>query len=664
MNPIDPELAPLSINTIRMLAADAVEEAHSGHPGAPMGVAPMAYLLWTRFLKHNPTDPGWPNRDRFVLSMGHASMLLYSMLYLTGYELTLGDLRHFRQWGSITPGHPEYGVTPGVETTAGPLGQGFGIGVGMALAERIMGARYNTDGFPIFDHYTYAFCSDGDLMEGVASEAASLAGHHQLGKLIYLYDDNSITIDGKTDLTFTENVRRRFQAYGWHVSNPLDGNDLQALSNAIIKARRDQRPSLIICRTTIAEGSPNKANTAEAHGAPLGAEELRLTKANLGWPEYESFLVPERVLQHLSAEEAGRKAQTKWEALVERYCEQFPEKGERLKLELAGELPEGWADALPTYEVGTSAVATRKASGKIINVLAPLIENLVGGSADLTPSNNTYIEVSRHQSPASPEGRYLHFGVREHAMGAICNGLALHGGLRPFAATFLVFSDYMRPSIRLAAMMGLPVIYIFTHDSIGLGEDGPTHQPVEQAMSLRLIPNMQVIRPADANETVQAWQLALQRTDGPTAILLSRQQLPVLDPERTPGAVNGGYILSRTSGTPQVVLIATGSEVHLALEAKALLEDEKIGTQVTSLPCWEVFQQQNTEYREAVLPSGSVKVALEAGVTLGWERWVGTPAHAHGLDRFGASAPGETVLRELGFTAEAVVERAKKLLEE
>lgn len=664
MNPIDPELAPLSINTIRMLAADAVEEAHSGHPGAPMGVAPMAYLLWTRFLKHNPTDPGWPNRDRFVLSMGHASMLLYSMLYLTGYELTLGDLRHFRQWGSITPGHPEYGVTPGVETTAGPLGQGFGIGVGMALAERIMGARYNTDGFPIFDHYTYAFCSDGDLMEGVASEAASLAGHHQLGKLIYLYDDNSITIDGKTDLTFTENVRRRFQAYGWHVSNPLDGNDLQALSNAIIKARRDQRPSLIICRTTIAEGSPNKANTAEAHGAPLGAEELRLTKANLGWPEYESFLVPERVLQHLSAEEAGRKAQTKWEALVERYCEQFPEKGERLKLELAGELPEGWADALPTYEVGTSAVATRKASGKIINVLAPLIENLVGGSADLTPSNNTYIEVSGHQSPASPEGRYLHFGVREHAMGAICNGLALHGGLRPFAATFLVFSDYMRPSIRLAAMMGLPVIYIFTHDSIGLGEDGPTHQPVEQAMSLRLIPNMQVIRPADANETVQAWQLALQRTDGPTAILLSRQQLPVLDPERTPGAVNGGYILSRTSGTPQVVLIATGSEVHLALEAKALLENEKIGTQVTSLPCWEVFQQQNTEYREAVLPSGSVKVALEAGVTLGWERWVGTPAHAHGLDRFGASAPGETVLRELGFTAEAVVERVKKLLEE
>ncbi len=664
MNPIDPELAPLSINTIRMLAADAVEEAHSGHPGAPMGVAPMAYLLWTRFLKHNPTDPGWPNRDRFVLSMGHASMLLYSMLYLTGYELTLGDLRHFRQWGSITPGHPEYGVTPGVETTAGPLGQGFGIGVGMALAERIMGARYNTDGFPIFDHYTYAFCSDGDLMEGVASEAASLAGHHQLGKLIYLYDDNSITIDGKTDLTFTENVRRRFQAYGWHVSNPLDGNDLQALSNAIIKARRDQRPSLIICRTTIAEGSPNKANTAEAHGAPLGAEELRLTKANLGWPEYESFLVPERVLQHLSAEEAGRKAQTEWEALVERYCEQFPEKGERLKLELAGELPEGWADALPTYEVGTSAVATRKASGKIINVLAPLIENLVGGSADLTPSNNTYIEVSGHQSPASPEGRYLHFGVREHAMGAICNGLALHGGLRPFAATFLVFSDYMRPSIRLAAMMGLPVIYIFTHDSIGLGEDGPTHQPVEQAMSLRLIPNMQVIRPADANETVQAWQLALQRTDGPTAILLSRQQLPVLDPERTPGAVNGGYILSRTSGTPQVVLIATGSEVHLALEAKALLENEKIGTQVTSLPCWEVFQQQNTEYREAVLPSGSVKVALEAGVTLGWERWVGTPAHAHGLDRFGASAPGETVLRELGFTAEAVVERVKKLLEE
>lgn len=664
MGTIDSELARLSINTIRMLAADAVEEANSGHPGAPMGVAPMAYLLWTRFLNHNPQDPTWPNRDRFVLSMGHASMLLYSMLFLTGYDITLDDIRSFRQWGSCTPGHPEYGETPGVEATTGPLGQGVGMGVGMALAERILANRHNTREFPIFDHYTYAFCSDGDLMEGVASEAASLAGHLRLGKLIYFYDDNGITIDGPTDLSFSENVRKRFQAYGWHVQEPLDGNDLEALSGAIVKAQRDKRPSLIICRTNIAEGSPNKVNTSGAHGAPLGAEELRLTKANLGWPEEESFFVPEDVRQHLSALEAGQKAQEKWEALLEGYCKKFPEKGAQLIRELAGTLPEGWVDRLPVFETGTSAIATRSASGEIINTVAPLIENLVGGSADLTPSNNTLIEGGSNQSFESPEGRYLHFGVREHAMGAICNGLALHGGLRPYGATFHVFSDYMRPSIRLAAMMGLPVIYIFTHDSIGLGEDGPTHQPVEQTMSLRLIPNMHVIRPADANETTQAWRLALERTDGPTALLLSRQKLPVLDPDRTTGALQGGYILSRTSGNPQVVLIATGSEVHLALEAKALLEEEKIGTQVTSLPCWEVFQKQNPEYREEVLPSGSMKFALEAGVTLGWERWTGTPAHVHGLDRFGASAPYETIFEELGFTAEAVVDRVKILLEE
>lgn len=664
MGTIDSELARLSINTIRMLAADAVEEANSGHPGAPMGVAPMAYLLWTRFLNHNPQDPTWPNRDRFVLSMGHASMLLYSMLFLTGYDITLDDIRSFRQWGSCTPGHPEYGETPGVEATTGPLGQGMGMGVGMALAERILANRFNTREFPIFDHYTYAFCSDGDLMEGVASEAASLAGHLRLGKLIYFYDDNGITIDGPTDLSFSENVRKRFQAYGWHVQESLDGNDLEALSGAIVKAQRDKRPSLIICRTNIAEGSPNKVNTSGAHGAPLGAEELRLTKANLGWPEEESFFVPEDVRQHLSALEAGQKAQEKWEVLLEGYCKKFPEKGAQLIRELAGTLPEGWADRLPVFETGTSAIATRSASGEIINTVAPLIENLVGGSADLTPSNNTLIEGGSNQSFESPEGRYLHFGVREHAMGAICNGLALHGGLRPYGATFLVFSDYMRPSIRLAAMMGLPVIYIFTHDSIGLGEDGPTHQPVEQTMSLRLIPNMHVIRPADANETTQAWRLALERTDGPTALLLSRQKLPVLDPDRTTGALQGGYILSRTSGNPQVVLIATGSEVHLALEAKALLEEKKIGTQVTSLPCWEVFQKQNPEYREEVLPSGSMKFALEAGVTLGWERWTGTPAHVHGLDRFGASAPYETIFEELGFTAEAVVDRVKILLEE
>ncbi len=664
MDTIDPKLAELSINTIRILSAEAVEEAGSGHPGAPMGAAPMAYLLWSRFLRHNPEDPAWPDRDRFVLSMGHASMLLYSMLHLTGYDLTLEEISNFRQWGSSTPGHPEYGNTPGVEATTGPLGQGFGMGVGMALAERILASRYNEERFPIFNHYTYALCSDGDLMEGVASEAASLAGHLKLGRLIYLYDDNGISIDGSTDLSFTEDVRKRFQAYGWHVPVSIDGNDLEALAGAVVKARREKRPSLIICRTRIAEGSPNKVNTAGAHGSPLGPEELKLTKANLGWPEDEPFYIPENVRQHLSAKDKGRTAQEKWESLLEQYCRKFPEKGERLKMELAGELAEGWEDHIPVFEAGSSAMATRGASGNTINSIAPIIENLLGGSADLTPSNNTIFDGATDQSSESPEGRYLRFGVREHGMGAICNGLSLHGGLRPYCATFLVFSDYMRPSIRLAALMGLPVIYVFTHDSVGLGEDGPTHQPVEQTMSLRLIPNLNVFRPADANETAVGWRLALERTDGPTAIILSRQKLPVLDPERTVGATSGGYTLSRTSGNPQVVLIATGSEVHLALEAKALLEEERIGTQIVSLPCWEIFQKQSPEYREEVLPSGSLKVALEAGVTIGWERWTGSRANIHGIDRFGASAPYETIFENFGFTAEAVVDRVKLLLEE
>ena len=664
MDTIDPKLAELSINTIRILSAEAVEEANSGHPGAPMGTAPMAYLLWSRFLKHNPGDPAWPDRDRFVLSMGHASMLLYSMLHLTGYDLTLKEIRNFRQWGSSTPGHPEYGHTPGVEATTGPLGQGFGIGVGMALAERILSARYNEEKFPVFNHYTYALCSDGDLMEGVASEAASLAGHLKLGKLVYLYDDNNISIDGSTDLSFTEDVRKRFQAYGWHVPSPVQGTDLEALAKIIVKARREKRPSLIICQTRIAEGSPNKVNTSGAHGSPLGPKELKLTKANLSWPEVEPFYIPENVRQHLSAKEKGRTTQEKWESQLKKYCSKFPEKGEQLKKELAGELAEGWEDHIPVFEAGSSPQATRSASGNTINSVAPIIQNLLGGSADLTPSNNTMFNDAIDQSSETPDGRYLRFGVREHGMGAICNGLALHSGLRPYCATFLVFSDYMRPSIRLAALMGLPVIYIFTHDSIGLGEDGPTHQPVEQTMSLRLIPNLNVFRPADANETAISWRLALERTDGPTAILLSRQKLPILDSERTMGAASGGYTLSRTTGNPQVVLIATGSEVHLALETKALLEEEEIGTQVVSLPCWEIFQKQSPEYREEVLPSGSLKIAVEAGVTIGWERWTGTRAHVHGLDRFGASAPYETIFRNLGFTAEAVVDRVKLLLEE
>jgi len=663
MSSVAKSIDSLSVDTIRMLSADTVENANSGHPGAPMGTAAMAYLLWTRFLKHDPADPEWPDRDRFVLSIGHASALLYSLLHLTGYDLSLDDLKNFRQWNSRTPGHPEYRETPGVECTTGPLGQGIAMGAGMAMAERIMADRYNRNGYPLFDHHTWVFCGDGDMMEGVSAEAASLAGHQGLGKLIVLYDDNGITIDGPTDLAFTEDVRRRFQSYNWHVQEGVDGNDLEALEAAFGKARRNKRPSLIICRTTIAWGSPNKSGTAGAHGSPLGAEEIKLTRRNLGWPEDEPFHVPPGVREHMDGIARGAEVHGKWLELFTRYGEMYPDETDRLTGELAGVLKAGWTEYLPEFEAGSKPIATRSASGMVLNALAPVIENLTGGSADLAPSNKTELDGEPDQSSEFPGGRYIRFGVREHAMGAICNGLALHGGLRPFAATFLVFSDYMRPSIRLAALMKLPVIYVFTHDSIAVGEDGPTHQPVEHTMSLRLIPGLQVLRPADANETVQAWRIAMERTDGPTAILLSRQNLPVLDPERTAATDHGGYVLSRTSGSRQVALVATGSEVHLALETKAVLEAEGIGTRVVSLPSWELFQQQSARYREEVIPSGSVPVAIEAGTPLGWERWVGSPANVHGLDRFGASAPWEVLSTRLGFTTEAVVERVKKLLE-
>ncbi len=658
------DLDLLSINTIRMLSADAVERANSGHPGAPMGVAPMAYTLWTRYLRHNPADPGWPNRDRFVLSMGHASMLIYSMLHLTGYDLSLEDLKNFRQWGSPTPGHPEFGQTPGVETTTGPLGQGVGNAVGLALAERLLAASFNEDGYPIFDHFTYAFCSDGDLMEGVASEAASLAGHLKLGKLICLYDDNRITIDGSTDLTFSEDVGKRFRAYGWHVVGPIDGSAVDEVDGAIKKARRADRPSLIVCRTTIAEGSPNKADTADAHGAPLGAKELRLTKENLGWPQDEPFHVPHEVGLHMSALDAGASHQRAWVQLLEKYTEAHPEKAARLQREINDGLPDGWEQYLPEFEVGSKAMATRGASGKVVNALAPIVENLVGGSADLSPSNKTYMEEFEDQSADNPGGRNLRFGVREHGMGAIINGLLLHGGLRAYGGTFLVFSDYMRPSIRLAALMGIPAIYVFTHDSVGLGEDGPTHQPIEHTMSLRLIPGLNVIRPADPNETSQAWRMALERTDGPTALLLTRQNVPVLDPRRAEGTSRGGYVLSRTTGAPRVVLIATGSEVQTALEAKAMLEADAVATQVVSLPCWEVFQQQSAEYIESVIPTGALAVAIEAGVTLGWERWTGGLEFVQGIDRFGASAPSDVLFTKFGITADALARRVRKHLEE
>ncbi|MFO7767701.1 MAG: transketolase [bacterium] len=659
------DIARLTVNTLRTLAMDAVQKADSGHPGTPMAVAPMAYVLWKRHLRHSPADPSWPDRDRFVLSMGHASMLLYSMLHLTGYDLDLEDLRRFRSWESRTPGHPEVGETPGVECTTGPLGQGFGMGVGMALAERFLAARYNTDSFPLFDHRVYAFCSDGDLMEGVSSEAASLAGHLGLGKLIYLYDDNRITIDGHTELAFSEDVAARFGAYGWHVQGPLDGTDTGAVDRALEAATEDEeRPSLIICRTTIAPGSPNKEDTSDAHGAPLGEEEVRLTKENLGWPPDETFRVPEEVREHMDAAAEGRERQNAWQEMLERYMIEHPEKGEQLRRELAGGLPEGWERLFPSFEAGSKPMATRSASGKVLNALAPSVPNLVGGSADLAPSNKTLLEDSPDNSADHPEGRNIRFGVREHAMGTVCNGMALHGGVIPYAGTFLVFSDYMRPAIRMAALQRLPVHYVFTHDSIGLGEDGPTHQPVEQAMSLRLVPGLRVIRPADANETAAAWRLALEYREGPTALLLTRQGVPVLDPERAKGTLKGGYVLSRTSGSPEITLVATGSEVHLALEAKAILEGRTVPTQVVSLPCWEVFEEQDPAYREEVLPSGSLVVSIEAGASLGWERWTGKTPHVHAVDRFGASAPGEVVLREYGFTAEDVVERIQRLLED
>ncbi len=658
------KLARRSIDTLRLLAADMVERAESGHPGAPMGMAPIAYLLWSRFLRHDPGDPSWPDRDRFVLSMGHASALLYSLLHLTGYDLEMEDLKSFRQWGSRTPGHPEHGHTPGVETTTGPLGQGLANAVGMAIAERMLADRFNLEGHRLIDHRTWVFCSDGDLMEGIGAEAASLAGHLGLGRLICFYDDNHITIDGATDLAFSEDVAKRFRAYGWHVQGPVEGGDIEAVAAAVKRARRNVKPSLIVCRTVIGQGSPGKAGTSGVHGSPLGPEELRATKENLGWPPDDHFVVPDEVRAHLSARETGGQVHQLWNERLDRYTREYPGLAEELHRVLAGELPPGWDEALPSYPAGSKAMATRNASGKILNALAGRLPELAGGSADLAPSNKTWLEGAAVQSTEQPGGRNFHFGVREHAMGSVMNGMLLHGGLRVYGGTFLIFSDYMRPSIRLAAMMGLPAVYVFTHDSIGLGEDGPTHQPVEQTMSLRLIPGLHVIRPADANETVEAWRIALERTDGPTALLLSRQDLPILEPGRAEGVRQGAYVLSRTSGPVKAVLIATGSEVQLALGAKAQLEALKIPTQVVSMPCWELFEEQDEEYITEVLPRGAMRVAIEAGVSLGWEHWVRNASYIMGLNRFGASAPYEVLYSAFGFTAEDITERVLRLLED
>ena len=614
-------LEVLSINTIRTLAMDAVERAQSGHPGMPMGAAAMAYVLWTGFLRHNPRNPRWPNRDRFVLSAGHGSMLLYALLYLTGYDLPLEDLKNFRQWGSRTAGHPEQGLTPGVEATTGPLGQGFGNGVGMAIAERYLAAYFNRPGHVLVDHFTYAIVSDGDLMEGVASEAASLAGHLKLGKLIYLYDDNRVTIEGDTDLTFTENVSQRFEAYGWHVQE-VDGDDLKALTQALAAARSElDRPSLIRAHTHIAHGSPHKQDTAEAHGAPLGKEEVRLTKQALGWPLEPEFHVPQESLNHFrEATTRGPAHEAQWQARFQAYASAFPELAQAWNRAIEGELPPGWEQSLPQFPAGQGGLATRQASGKILNSVASRIPNLIGGSADLGPSTETILKDSE-DFHLSPHGRNFHFGVREHAMGAILNGMALHGGIRPYGATFLVFSDYMRPAIRLAAMSQLPVIYVFTHDSIGLGEDGPTHQPIEQLASLRAIHSLTVIRPADAAETAVAWQVALERK-GPVALVLTRQKVPVLDRQQfAPAhlAAKGAYVLAEATSRPmKLLLIATGSEVSVSLEARKLLEAKGIGTRVVSMPSWELFREQPASYREEVLPA-SVKARLGRRA----RRWAG-----------------------------------------
>jgi transketolase len=663
------KLDQLCVNTIRMLAVDAVEKAKSGHPGMPMGAAPMAYVLWTRFLKHSPANPQWPDRDRFVLSAGHGSMLLYSLLHLTGYDLPLEELQRFRQWGSRTPGHPEYRLTPGVETTTGPLGQGFANGVGMAIAEAFLAERFNRPGHAIVDHYTYAIVSDGDLMEGVASEAASLAGHLQLGKLIYLYDDNGISIDGPTDLAFTEQVGRRFEAYGWHVQEVEDGNDLRAIATAIKAAQAERvRPSLIIVHTHIAYGSPGKQDTAEAHGAPLGPEEVKRTKEFLGWPQEPLFYIPEEALAVFrQAVARGRAWEAEWQARLQAYGTEFPELAEEWQRTIRRELPPGWRASLPTFGPKDGAMATRVASGRVLNALAPVLPELIGGSADLTPSNNTYLRGGGEFDAKNRAGRNLHFGVREHAMGAILNGMALHGGVIPYGGTFLIFSDYVRPAIRLAALSEVPVIYVFTHDSVGLGEDGPTHQPVEHLAALRAIPQLTVIRPADANETAVAWRVALEHRQGPVALALTRQNLPVFDRAAmaaADGLERGAYVLvDAPDGRPDIILIATGSEVALAVEARQRLAEQGIRARVVSMPSWELFERQPKAYRDEVLPPAlSKRLAIEAGAPQGWHYYVGPEGAVLGLTRFGASAPGAVALENLGFNVANVVALALHIL--
>ena len=663
------DIKQLAIDAIRVLSMDAVQQANSGHPGTPMALAPVGYVLFHKHLRHNPSDPLWLDRDRFVLSIGHASMLIYSLLYLSGYDLSDEDIRNFRQWESPTAGHPEYGHAPGIETTTGPLGQGVANSVGLALAERWLAKRYNRPGHEVVDHFTYALCSDGDMMEGVSHEAAAIAGHQKLGKLIWIFDDNRITIDGGTELSSSTNQAKRFEAYGWHVTHVSDGNDLEEIDRAIIEAKREsERPTLIVLRTTIGYGSPGKAGTSAAHGAPLGQDEIIKTKENLGYPSLEPFHVENSTREHWAAcLENGRKLQEDWQKRFSLYQEQAPDFAAEFLQVMSGELPEDWDEDVPNLTAAENEDATRGWSGKVLQGVASRLPNLIGGSADLAGSNKTTINGADNLLSSSPGGRNIHYGIREHAMASIMNGMALHGGIRPFGGTFLIFSDYMRPAIRLAALMGQSVIYVFTHDSIGLGEDGPTHQPVEQLAALRAVPNLCDLRPGDAAETEIAWRVAIERTEGPSFLALTRQKVVLLDRRGiltgAEGLRRGGYVLvEAASGTPEVILIASGSELGIILEARERLEAECTPTRVVRLPSWYLFGRQEKSYRDSVLPPEiSKKVSVEAASTFGWTRWVGASGSSLGLDHFGASAPSDILFEKFGFTVEDVVKAARNV---
>lgn len=665
---IEKDLENRAINAIRFLSADQVQKANSGHPGLPMGDAAIAYVLWTRHLRFNPQNPKWPGRDRFILSGGHGSALLYSMLYLTGYDLPLEQLKNFRQWHSQTPGHPEYGLTPGIEVTTGPLGQGFGNGVGMAIAATHLAAEFNRPGYDIINHFIYAIVTDGDLMEGVSSEAASLAGHLGLGRLIYFYDDNRISIDGSTNLAFTEDRATRFKAYGWHVQRVTDGNDVEAVDKAIKKAKRDPRPSLIICRTHIGFGLPTKQDTEKAHGEAPGQEELDNAKKNLGWPVEPKFYVPDDVLSlYRRSIKRGERAERVWRQQLKAYQAEYTQLETELERRLMGSLPENWDADLPSFPADAKGMATRAASGKVINAMAGHLPELVGGSADLTPSNDTWIKGAIDFQKNTPEGRNFHFGVREHGMGTSINGMAMHGGVIPYGGTFMTFSDYMRPAVRLSALSSYPSIWIYTHDSIGLGEDGPTHQPIEHLAALRAIPHLVVIRPADANEVTEAWRLAIRRRNGPTALILTRQAVPIFDRSIYAPANRlhrGAYVMADLGGAePEIILMATGSEVSLITGAGERLASEGVKVRLVSFPSWELFEEQDEEYRNEVFPAHIKKrLSVEAGISQGWEKWVGQAGKSISVERYGASAPYKIIFEHYGFTVDNVIEHARKIL--